>query len=102
MMLPVLKYQKAACLSKYAMMARYCRLVDDRKDDRHSADKFLQAISDLIVTCGLDKLESPVQPADYEELTRLIATDSINYSAPVTFSNEDIVRVLEQLVIRNV
>jgi len=97
MMLPVLKYQKAACLSKYAMMARYCHLADDHTDDRHAADNFLQAVSDLIVTCGLDKLKSPVQPADYEELTRMIAADSINYSAPVTFSEEDIVRVLETM-----
>ena len=99
MMLPVLKFQKAACLSKYAIMARYCGLADDCMDDRHAAEKFLQAISDLIVTCGLDKLKSPVQPSDYEELTRLIAADSINYSAPVTFSSEDIVRVLEQLAV---
>lgn len=97
MMLPVLQYQKAACLSKYAMMARYCQLADDHTDDRHAADKFLQAVSDLIVTCGLDKLNSPVQSADYEELTRMIAADSINYSAPMTFSEEDIVRVLERV-----
>ena len=97
MMLPVLKYQKAACLSKYAMMARYCQLADDHTDDRHAANKFLQAVSDLIITCGLDKLKSPVQPADYEELTRMIAADSINYSAPMTFSEEDIQRVLERV-----
>ena len=99
MMLPVLKYQKAACLSKYAMMARYCQLVDDHTDDRHAAEKFLQAVSDLIVTCGLDKLKSPVKSSDYEELTRMIAADSINYSAPMTFSEEDIVRVLEAVTI---
>ena len=97
MMLPVLKYQKAACLSKYAMMARYCQLADDHTDDRHAANKFLQAVSDLIITCGLDKLKSPVQPADYEELTHMITTDSINYSAPMTFSEEDIQRVLERV-----
>ncbi len=97
MMLPVLKYQKAACLSKYAMMARYCQLVDDHTDDRLAVEKFLQAVSDLIVTCGLDKLESPVKSSNYEELTRMIAADSINYSAPVTFSEEDIVRVLETM-----
>ena len=101
MMLPVLKYQKAACLSKYAMMARYCQLVDDHTDDRLAAEKFLQAVSDLIVTCGLDKLESPVKSSNYEELTRMIAADSINYSAPVTFSEEDIVRVLEAVAIHN-
>lgn len=101
MMLPVLEYQKKECLSKYAMMARYCQLADDRTDDRIAADKFLQAISDLIVICGLDKLASPVQPADYEELTHLIAADSINYSAPMTFSNEDIRKVLEQLAVNS-
>jgi len=81
------------------MMARYCQLVDDHTDDRHAAEKFLQAVSDLIVTCGLDKLESPVKSSDYEELTRMIASDSINYSAPMTLSNEDIVRVLEQFAV---
>lgn len=97
MMLPVLQYQKAACLSKYAMMARYCQLADDHADDCHAADNFLQAVSDLIITCGLDKLELPVQPSDYEELTRMITADSINYSAPMTFSEEDIRRVLERV-----
>ena len=74
-------------------------MADDRTDDRHAADQFLQAVSDLIVTCSLDKLESPVQPADYEELTHMIAADSINYSAPMTFSNEDIRKVLEKLAV---
>lgn len=97
MMLPVLKFQKAACLSKYAMIARFCQLADDHADDCHAADNFLQAVSDLIITCGLDKLESPVQPADYEELTRMITADSINYSAPMTFSEEDVRRVLERV-----
>jgi hypothetical protein len=40
-----------------------------------------------------------VKPEDYEELTRMIAADSINYSAPVTFSDEDIRKVLEQLAV---
>ena len=38
-----------------------------------------------------------MKPEDYEELTHMIAADSINYSAPVTFSNEDIVRVLDAM-----
>lgn len=97
MMLPVLEYQMDACLRKYALMARYCGLADVHTEDRIAAERFLQAVSDLIVTCGLDKLESPVKPEDYEELTRMIAADSINYSAPMTFSNEDIVRVLETM-----
>ena len=99
MMLPVLKYQKDACLSKYAMMARFCQLADVHTEDRIAAERFLQAVKDLIVTCGLDTLPLPVKESDYEELTRMVAKDSINYSAPMTFSNEDIQRVLEQLVV---
>ena len=99
MMLPVLEYQMDACLRKYALMARYCGLADVHTEDRIAAERFLQAVKDLIVTCGLNTLPLPVKESDYEELTRMIAADSINYSAPMTFSNEDIQRVLEQLVV---
>lgn len=95
MLMPVLEYQKDACLSKYAMLARYCRLVEENVSDCEAAEVFLQAIRHLIATCGMDKLSSPVLPADYAELTKMIAADSINYSAPMTFNNEDISKVLE-------
>ena len=38
-----------------------------------------------------------MKESDYEELTRMVAKDSINYSAPMTFSEEDIMRVLEKV-----
>lgn len=97
MMLPVLEYQKETCLRKYALMARYCGLADVHTEDRIAAERFLQAVKDLIVTCGLDTLPLPVKESDYEELTRMVAKDSINYSAPMTFSEEDIRRVLETI-----
>lgn len=99
MMLPVLEYQKETCLRKYALMARYCGLADVHTEDRIAAERFLQAVNDLIVTCGLDTLPLPVKESDYEELTRMVAKDSINYSAPMTFSEEDIRRVMEQLAV---
>ena len=97
MMLPVLEYQMEACLRKYALMARYCGLADVHTEDRIAAERFLQAVKDLIVTCGLDTLPLPVKESDYEELTRMVAKDSINYSAPMTFSEEDIRRVLARV-----
>ena len=97
MMLPVLRYQMEVCRRKYALMARYCGLATEKTDPQEAAELFLKAIADLIATCGLDKLVSPVQAADYEELIRLIAADSINYSAPMTFSNDDIRKVLEEI-----
>ena len=97
MMLPVLEYQMEACLRKYALMARYCGLADVHTEDRIAAERLLQAVKDLIVTCGLNTLPLPMKESDYEELTRMVAKDSINYSAPMTFSEEDIRRVLARV-----
>ena len=99
MMLPVLRYQMEACQRKYAVMARYCGLATEKTDNKEAAEWFLKAIEDLITTCGLDKLESPVQVSDHEELTRMIAADSINYSAPLTLSNEDILKILQSITL---
>ena len=97
MLLPVLEYQKAVCMSKYARIARYCQLAPDGTDDRVASEHFLRTVKQLIATCGLDTLPLPVKESDYEELTRMIVRDSINYSAPMTFSEEDIRRVLERV-----
>ena len=97
MLLPVLEYQRAVCMAKYARIARYCHLCDETADDRVAAEQFLRAIKELVATCGLDTLPLPVKEFDYEEITRMVAVDSINYSPPMTFSEEDIVRVLERV-----
>ena len=94
MLMPVLEYQKSTCTSKYAMLARYCKLADGRTSDSKAADLFLQAIRQLMAQCGMDKLVSPVKASDHKALTRMIVKDSINYSAPFTFSNNDIEQVL--------
>lgn len=97
MLLPVLEYQKAVCMAKYARIARYCQLAPDGTDDRVASEHFLRTVKQLIATCGLDTLPLPVKESDYEELTRMIVKDSINYSAPMTFSEEDIRRVLARV-----
>ena len=101
-LMPVLEFQKKECLSKYAELARYCKLVDsqkskDKSTDEEEADLFLQAVRDLMTECGMDQLVSPVRACDHEELIPMISADSINYSAPVTLSNEDIRQVLEKI-----
>ena len=101
MMMPVLEYQKEICLAKYAMLARYCQLADETATDSEAAEQFLQTIARLIQDCGMDKLPHPVKEEDIEELTHMIAKDSINYSAPMTFSNEDIRKVLGEVKIKS-
>ena len=99
MLMPVLEFQKDRCFGRYAEMARYCGLVEKplMVNDEQAAEIFLQAVRDLIRECGMDTIESPVRACDYEQLIPMIAADSINYSAPVTLSNEDIKTVLNQI-----
>ena len=96
MLMPVLEFQKEACLHHYAELARYCGLVERplSVNDAQAAELFLQAIRDLIAACGMDQIESPVRACDHEQLIPMIAADSINYSAPVTLSNADIKDIL--------
>ena len=86
MLLPVLEYQQEACKARYDELAKYCGVPD-----------FLQAIRDLMKSCGLDTIASPVQEADIRELRGRVVADSINYSAPVTFRNKDIDHILQKL-----
>ena len=86
MLLPVLEFQKEACKAHYEALAKYCNVPD-----------FLQAIRELMATCGMDQIVSPVRACDHEQLIPMIAADSINYSAPVTLSNADIKAILDQI-----
>lgn len=97
MLLPVLEFQKEACMEKYAMLARHCHLASLDTEDNLAADLFLKAIAKLMSQCGMDKLVSPVKASDYEELTRMIVHDSINYSSPITLNNSDIEQILKSV-----
>jgi len=77
------------------MLARYCGFADYDTDDDKAAEVFLEAVARLVSQCGMNKLPRPVKKEDYEELTRMVVQDSINYSAPVTLSNEDIELILK-------
>ena len=95
MLMPVLEFQKVVCLKKYADIARHCALAGEDAPDEEAADKFLQAVRQLMEQCGMDKISSPVRACDHEELIPMVAADSINYSSPVTMTIQEIKQVLE-------
>lgn len=86
MLMPILEFQQEACRERYERIAQYCGVPD-----------FLQAVRELMHTCSMDQLQSPVRTCDHEQLIPMIAADSINYSAPVTLSEEDIKAVLVKI-----
>lgn len=94
MLMPMLEFQKEVCMEKYAMLARHCHLATLDTEDEQAAELFLQAIAKLMKQCDMDKLVSPVKVEDHAELIRMVAQDSINYSAPITLNNNDIERIL--------
>ena len=88
MLMPVLEFQKEACRERYAALAGFCGL-------EATAEAFLDAVRQLMAGCGMDRIESPVRLCDHEELIPMIAADSINYSSPVTLTNEQIGQLLD-------
>ena len=97
MLMPVLEFQKNACIERYALLARHCKIANYDTPDEQAANQFLQAIAQLMEQCGMNQLDSPVKIDDYEELTRMIIQDSINYSAPITLNNDNIEQILKSV-----
>ena len=96
MLMPVLEFQKETCQERYATIARHCGLCN-ATDDEAAADAFLAAVKELMRKCGMDAIESPVRLCDHEELIPMVAADSINYSAPVTLTNDEIKSLLDNV-----
>ena len=85
-LMPVLECQQEQCQMQYKALAEYCGVPD-----------FLQAVRDLLKTCGLDSIASPVRARDHEKLIPMVVADALNYSAPKTLSHKDILAVLERV-----
>ena len=97
MLMPVLEFQKEVCREKYAMLARFCGIAGEDALDQEAAELFLQAVRQLMAECGMDAIESPVRPCDHEQLIPMIAADSINYSSPITLTNNEIKNILNMV-----
>jgi aldehyde dehydrogenase (NAD+) len=100
MLMPVLEFQKEACKAHYEALAKYCAVCDRDENTEAAAEAFLQAVRDLLHTCGMDQIVSPVRACDHEQLIPMIAADSINYSAPVTLTNDEIKQVLDIVTVK--
>ena len=101
MLMPVLEFQKEVCREKYAMLARYCGIAGEDISDAEAAERFLNAIRQLTAQCDMDTVASPVRRCDHEELIPMIAADSINYSSPITLSNDDIKQILDSVTVQD-
>lgn len=62
-----------------------------------SADALLDSLESLIARCGLALDGSVIKPEDFKDLSVAISKDSINYSAPMTFTHAKIIGILSEI-----
>lgn len=96
-LLPVMRFQKAACLQKLAELSLYCGISEKTDDAQVAADKLLNAVERLIFLCDFTDRGAFIPPEDYPILTKRITDDSINYSAPVVLTKKDISHILDEI-----
>ena len=100
-LLPVLEAEMPHCRTKMALAARHCGLPVQPSDSSEdgidaAARSLMDAFAELVGICSFPP--SPAIPEeDYDSLVKMINADSINYSSPVTFTNDEIKAILKKL-----
>lgn len=96
-LLPVMTAQRDECLDALAVLAVYCGFAEAADEPDTAADKMFAALRDLLRQCGMEKGCRAIKTGDYHKLTRMIDNDSINYSPPRTFTDREILAILEHI-----
>jgi alcohol dehydrogenase len=96
-LIPIISFHKNICKDKLAKLSLYCGFAKETDDPAAAADKFIAALEELLKTCGIERGCDLIDEKDYKKLVSMINTDSINYSPPKTLSDEEIVRLLEEI-----
>ncbi len=96
-LIPIMTAQEAFRYKEMADLARFCRLADDGDGEETAADRLIEALKDLLDRCGLEKGCALLREKDYDKLTRMIDSDSINYSPSRTLTDVEIRMLLDQI-----
>ena len=96
-MIPVMCAQKDVCAEKLAALSAYCGFADETDEPSAAADKFIARLAKLMKDCGVEGGFDNLDEGDRETLVRMIDNDSINYSPPKTFTDNEIVAILDRI-----
>ena len=94
---PVMQAQKELCTERLAALAVYCGFAHKKDEHHKAADRFLEELKDLLVLCGMKNGCEAVREDDYDTLIKMIDSDSINYSPPKTFKDNEIREILDRI-----
>ena len=96
-LIPVISAQEYSRCEEMAELARYCHLADDSDSAETASDKLIAALAELLDKCGLEKGCPMLKEKNYDKLTRMIDSDSINYSSSRTLTDSEIKMLLDQI-----
>ncbi|MBQ7599172.1 MAG: iron-containing alcohol dehydrogenase [Clostridia bacterium] len=96
-LIPVIEAQENERYEELSALARHCGIAEENDTPETASDRMILAIRALLDRCGLEKGCKMLDPGDYGTLTGMISSDSINYSPSRTFSDIEIVVLLDQI-----
>lgn len=96
-LVPVVEAQKDKCESQLWNLAVWCGIARQEDPAEEAADRMIAALRQLLEKCGLEKGCVELREEDYPQLVKMIDADSINYSPPKTFSDREIIGLLDRI-----
>lgn len=95
-LLPIVKTLEHQRYDRLADLYFHCH-PEDKTDDVAAADRLILEIDGLLEKCRLEKGCSLLKVEDYDKLTGMINSDSINYSPARVYSDNEIRVILDQI-----
>ena len=96
-MIPVMEAQRDVCAEKLAALAVCCGFAAETDEPSAAAEAFIAKLAGLLRLCGVEGGFEPLNDGDYDTLVHMIDNDSINYSPPKTFTDKEIVAILDRI-----
>ncbi len=96
-LLPIVRFHRFICPDSIAEIAAYCGFVDNSESEFVASDVFFEKLDKLLKLCNLHMEPGFIPLEDYDDLVFHINLDSINYSPPKTFTNDEVKMILNEI-----
>ena len=94
---PIISCQRKICAEKLYELSCYCGYAQKGDDMGTAINRFLHELRELLISCGFGNGLTCLNRRDYTKLIEEIDSDSINYSPSMTFTDKEIVLLLNRI-----
>ena len=95
--LPIVRFHRFICPESIAEIATYCGFADNTDSEFVATDVFFEELDKLLKLCDLHMEPGFIPLEDYDDLVFHINLDSVNYSPPKTFTNDEVKMILNEI-----